>query len=106
MQKIKTMEELNQMVSEKELVLLYVSSPNCSVCMADKPRAIALANELAVPMVEANAVDAPEIRGQFNLFTAPVIILFLKGREIYRAARIIDFEELRYRVNQVQEALR
>ena len=41
--------------------------------------------------------------GQLSLFSVPVVILFYEGREIHRQAKIIDFEELEYRIGQISE---
>ncbi len=105
MKKVRSLDELQSMLTNNSVILLYVSTSNCSVCIADKPRANCLANELAIPIMEVNAIETPAVRGQFNLFTAPVIILFFNGREIYRTARIIDFQELAYRIKQVKDSL-
>ena len=105
MQEVTTINELQQFLQANPLAIVYISSPNCSVCTVDKPRTRELAQTLAVPMIEVNAANAPEIRGQFNLFTAPVVLVFLAGREIYRGARIIDFAELSYRLKQAQASL-
>ena len=47
--------------------------------------------------------EIPEAAGQLSLFTAPVVILFYKNKEMHRQARIIDFEELEYRIKQLNE---
>lgn len=44
-----------------------------------------------------------EAVGQLSIFTAPVVILFFEGKEIYRQIKIIDFKELEYRISQVNE---
>ena len=41
--------------------------------------------------------------GQLSLFSVPVVILFYEGREIHRQAKIIDFDELNYRIEQISE---
>ncbi len=44
-----------------------------------------------------------ELEGKVIIGKAPVVILFYKNKEIHRQARIIDFEELEYRIKQLNE---
>ncbi|MFS0578868.1 hypothetical protein [Brevibacillus sp. 179-C9.3 HS] len=37
---------------------------------------------------------APFISGEFLVFTAPTILLFADGKEVFRQARFISFDEL------------
>ncbi|PWG68582.1 thioredoxin, partial [Enterobacter mori] len=44
-----------------------------------------------------------EAAGQLSLFTSPAVILYNKNKEMHRQARIIDFEDLEYRIKQLTE---
>lgn len=73
----------------------------CSVCHDDLFKAEELINKLDIVGYQVDFIDVPEVRGQFQVFTAPTIILFFKGKEYHRQARIIDFNELEYRIKQI-----
>jgi len=49
------------------------------------------------------ASEVPKAVGQLSLFAVPVVILFYEGKEFHRQAKIIDFEELEYRIGQISE---
>ena len=49
------------------------------------------------------ASEIPKAVGQLSLFAVPVVILFYEGKEFHRQAKIIDFEELEYRIGQISE---
>lgn len=84
--------------------LVYVHTEHCGVCIADLPRVEGLAERLQIPAYSINPEEMPLLRGQWSLFTAPVVLLFLDGKEMHRQARIIDFKELEYRILQLKEA--
>ena len=43
------------------------------------------------------------LTGQLNLFSSPTVLIYLKGKEYHRQVRIIDFEELAYRLAEIKE---
>ncbi|MBF6625044.1 thioredoxin family protein [Aerococcaceae bacterium zg-BR9] len=103
MEKITQFTQLLETIEQVEKVLIYVSTENCSVCTTDKPRVQALVNETKIPAFEIKVNELPEAAGQFQLFTAPVVLLFHQGKEWHRQARIIDFDVLKYRMQQLME---
>lgn len=101
MEIIQNFDEFNTIIHSNDFVLIYVSSENCSVCKADHPIVQDIVNEHKIPAYEIVANDVPEAVGQLNLFTSPVVMLFYNEKEVHRQARILDFNELRYRIEQV-----
>lgn len=101
MKLIQNFDEFNTIIHSNDFVLIYVSSENCSVCIADHPIVQDIVNEYNIPAYEIVANNVPEAVGQLNLFTSPVVMLFYNKKEIHRQARILDFNELRYRIEQV-----
>ncbi len=103
MKKINSIDEVKTAITGKEFVIIYVSMPLCSVCHADKPRVDKLASQYGIECIEIDGEEMAEARGYFNLFTAPVVLIYFDGREFHRQARIIDFAELEYRLAQFSQ---
>ena len=82
-------------------LLLYVSTADCAVCAAVRPRVEALVGRLAFPAVEVSTSAVPEAAGQLGLFTAPAVLLFYAGREYHRQARFLDFDALEKRMREI-----
>ena len=101
MEIIQNFDEFNTIIHSNDFVLIIVSSENCSVRKADQPIVQDIVNEYNIPAYEIVANDVPEAVGQLNLFTSPVVMLFYNEKEVHRQARILDFNELRYRIEQV-----
>lgn len=103
MKKLENYEQILNKIKEEEYFLLYVSMNNCSVCHSDMPKVEKIVNEQNFPAYYIKASEIPEAVGQLSLFSVPVVILFYEGREIHRQAKIIDFDELNYRIEQISE---
>lgn len=84
--------ELDRFIASP-LSFIYISTDNCSVCHSLFPQIepiIAEYEELAAGRI--NASEVPDIAGRLSIFTAPVLILFVEGKEVYREARIVHLD--------------
>lgn len=89
--------ELDQLIISNPVVLLYFSTPSCSVCQTLKPKLKELLST-DFPSIQTRFVDADrqaEIAARYRVFTVPVIILFAEGREAIRKSRFINLDEFR-----------
>lgn len=92
MKKITSFEQIQEVANQEDLLLFYAKSPFCIVCQDTAPLVNALADELSLPVYEINIDELALARGQMNLFTAPVILIYHKGREVHRQGRFIDLD--------------
>ncbi|TCI39191.1 MULTISPECIES: thioredoxin family protein [unclassified Exiguobacterium] len=104
MEAVNTLSMLNERVAEAEQLLVYVSHPGCSVCHSLKPQV----EEMLVdfPDIEAVAVDSdevPDIAGAYSIFTVPVVLFFIDGKEMLRRARFVPIGELTHQLERLQE---
>ncbi|WP_369711231.1 thioredoxin family protein [Leptotrichia sp. HSP-334] len=103
MKKLENYEQILNKIKEEKYFLLYVSMNNCSICQIDMPKVEKIFNEQNFTAYYIEGSEIPEAVGQLSLFSVPVVILFYEGKEIHRQAKIIDFEELNYRMEQICE---
>ncbi|MDO5040947.1 MAG: thioredoxin family protein [Peptoniphilus sp.] len=101
MKDIKGYEQLQKTINEEKILLIFASLNGCSVCSVDYPLVKELADKYSIALYNINIESEAEIRGQLRLFTAPVVMLFYNGRLYHRQARIIDFEELKNRMEEL-----
>lgn len=95
MHTISSLSELQTALHEHEAVLAFISGPNCSVCHAIHPRVEELLKQFpGVYAVEANMAEAPDISGQYTVFSVPAVLFFIQGKELFRKARFILLDEL------------
>lgn len=53
--------------------------------------------------IEVNEV--PEVAGRFSIFTVPVLILFVDGKEYLREARIVQMDQFDEKVSKIYEGI-
>ena len=95
MELINDLHRLQHVVATSQLCLLYILAPDCGLCslMLDKIDAVAQQfDKLSSARVELHVV--PQVAGTFLVATAPTVLLFAQGKEVYRAGNFIDVSEL------------
>jgi thioredoxin 1 len=104
---IKTIEEFQQLISQKKVICFYLSTPECNVCKVLKPRVIEMIKN-DFPQIYFCYVDlteAKEISGQVSVFLVPTILIYFESKEIIRVSRNIHFEVLREQINRYYKIL-
>jgi len=90
------LEELTTILKNELAVVVYFSSPSCNVCHVLRPK-LMQALEEAYPKIKRCHADislSPEIAAEFQIFSAPTIMVFLEGREFIRKGRSMSVEGL------------
>ncbi|MEN2768818.1 thioredoxin family protein [Ornithinibacillus xuwenensis] len=89
-------------IQEHPLAFLYISQPNCSVCHALLPKIKELMTtypEIALGHLSTTTVE--EVAGRFSIFTVPVLLLFVEGKEYIREARIVHIDILDQKIQRI-----
>lgn len=99
-----SIEDVNKFIESHMLALLYITMPQCSVCHGLKPQIETMLE--TYPRIKMGTVDASrveQVRGQFSIFTAPVLILFVDGKEHIREARIVHTQLLDEKIKRIYD---
>lgn len=93
---IETSEKLNEVLQNKEAVLVYFSHEQCNVCKVLKPKiAEMLHNEYPkMKMYYSDTVKNPEVAAQNSVFAVPTLLVFFQGKEYFRKSRNISIGNL------------
>ncbi|CAI8710170.1 Thioredoxin [Brevibacillus sp. IT-7CA2] len=90
--------ELTELLAEIErhpTSLLFIKTSNCGVCDVTYARAVELLKQYPqVKSMVASIEKMPTLSGEYLVFTAPAILLFMDGKEVFRQARFVSFDEL------------
>ena len=101
---LRSIEETDQFIDKNDLAFIYITIPDCSVCHGLQPQIeeiFAKYPEIQTRTIDANEVT--EIAGKFNVFTAPVLLLFVEGKEYVREARIVHTEAFEEKISRIYE---
>lgn len=103
---IQSMEQLDGWLESHPIALLFVSKNHCSVCHSLYPQIENMLKEFPTISFGYTVVDDfPNIAGRFLIFTAPVIILFVDGKEYLREARIVHLDQFHHQLTRVIQSL-
>lgn len=95
--KVNSLEEIKKAIHDKEIYMLLISSEDCSVCQAVEIKLDELMmNYSSVIREYVKVNEVAEIAGEFLVFTVPTILLFIKGKEVHRESRFINFDKIDY----------
>lgn len=87
--------EIKAHIGRHEISVVFIKMANCGVCDVVLEKTEKLLQKY--PHVKSVAVSiekTPAIAGEFLVFTAPTILLFLRGKEVLRQSRFVRFEQL------------
>ena len=102
METITQRQELQTRLKEPSL-LVYISSPDCSVCQADLQTTATLVETYAFPAIHIDITQFIEASGMLEVFSAPTVLLYAQGKEYHRQSRFIRFDELEKRIKEIKE---
>jgi len=93
-----TLAELKQLREQHALLLVYFSTPTCSVCKVLRPKVESLVGEYSAwTFAYCDISASTEIQGQETIFAVPTVILYGDRREMKRFSRhfgLADLEDL------------
>lgn len=83
-------------VNESNAVLLYLHNDKCGVCNTLHPKVISLVHE-KFPQIKLVNLDAElnrELAAQIRMMSIPGIILYMAGKEVFRANGMVSLTDL------------
>jgi len=91
-----TLEEAKEGIEQNRLYFLYLYGTNCSVCHALLPQVEDVLKDFPqITREKLNVHEIPEAAGVFSVFTIPVLLLYVNGKESIREARFVNIESFR-----------
>jgi thiol-disulfide isomerase/thioredoxin len=105
-QELHSLEEFHNFIETQRLAVLHVMRDNCSVCHAVLPQVEDLVKEydgVAFGVINQSEVEA--IAGELSIFTVPVDIIYMDGKEMHRQGRFIDMQQLERQVSLMYDSL-
>lgn len=90
---LSNMEAFHQIINNNQLVVVHVMRDHCSVCHAVLPQIEdTVASYPNTELAVINQSDVETIAGELSIFTVPVDLIFMNGKEMHRQARFIDMQ--------------
>ena len=76
-------------------ILLFFEGEDCGLCEGMKRKTLSELKEFDVDICFVNLVECPELRGRFQVFSFPTLLLLQNGKELERVAGFFDLTLLK-----------
>ena len=88
-----------------EIELWYFSSKDCGVCKVLKPKIVTLLEEkfAGVQFIYVDIEEEMEKAAQYGIFTIPVVLIIIDGKEYHRFVRTFSVLELENKLARLVE---
>lgn len=99
-----SIEAIHEKINAYPVTFFYITQPDCSVCHGLQPQLEQLFKKF--PDIHTYHVDAsqvPRVAGDFLVFTAPTLLLFVDGKEYIREARIVQTARFREKIAHIHK---
>ncbi|MDS0525243.1 thioredoxin family protein [Clostridium sp. SHJSY1] len=88
-------EELKDIISNNEMVILYFSNKVCGACEVIKNKVQNILKLYSkVKFIEIDGEEQVELAALNNVFSFPLLILYVDGKEVIRLGRNVNLLEL------------
>ncbi|MEE4569891.1 thioredoxin family protein [Paenibacillus polymyxa] len=103
-QELNTIEGVDAFLGEHKLSFLYVSTPDCSTCLALLSKlSELLANYPLIGFGHIDANKVEEVAERFLILAAPTMLLMIDEREYLREDRFVRFGPLKEKLDCIYE---
>ncbi|WP_291648902.1 thioredoxin family protein [Clostridium sp.] len=83
--------EVKEFIRENLINIVYFSGSTCGACDAIKEKVLHITkNYEKIEFMEINAVENKELAASYNIFSLPILLLFVNGKETLRVGRYFD----------------
>ncbi|NPA82174.1 MAG: thioredoxin family protein [Epsilonproteobacteria bacterium] len=103
MEKLNSLQEVENFIENNPAALLYISAPSCNVCDILKERIENVLGERfpKMKMAEANVAEIPELSAKFNVFSAPTFMIYFDKKEFAREGRNVGLYPLSEKLEKI-----
>lgn len=88
--------KMKDFIKNNKIAIVYFSGSECFACGVIKDKLKKVISEYEyVEIMEINAIVERELSAQLNVFTLPLAILYIEGKEVSRYGRNINIIEVK-----------
>ncbi|MDU5107717.1 MULTISPECIES: thioredoxin family protein [unclassified Clostridium] len=89
-------EQIEEFTKENLISIVYFSGSICGACDAIKEKVLHVIKDYnEVKFLEVNAIENKEIAAEYNIFSLPILLLFVNEKETLRLGRYFDILEFK-----------
>ncbi|BDR63775.1 thioredoxin family protein [Clostridium tetani] len=100
MEELKDIKEIENKIKQNEMVLIYVWGNSCNVCHDLKLKVEEVIK--AYSNIKCYDIELDKVKGvqsKFSVFTVPIILFYIKGKETLRESRYLNIREFKNNID-------
>jgi thiol-disulfide isomerase/thioredoxin len=106
MNNINSKEEVENLINNNSMLLIYFGSNNCGVCVDMEPKVEKMLKKYPnIRFIKIDTEKSIKLSTSYNIFTIPAILLFIEGKETIREARHISLQDLDNKISRYYNLL-
>ena len=95
MRKLMNENEIIDLINNNKMSVVYFTGMDCGACEAIKFKIESILKELPqIKSGEINGEENLELAAKYGVFSLPIFLLFIEGKESLRVGRNVDLLEL------------
>lgn len=99
MRQLQTYEQIKHEMEHNPLLVLYFTGEACGACEVIKSKVETMLEKYShVEAIEINGEKQLELASKFEVYTLPLMLLFVEGKESMRVGRHIDLRDFENKI--------
>lgn len=93
---IKDRNEVANLIKDNKMSIIYFTGSTCGACEAIKGKIESILNEYPkIACREVNGEKYIDLAAEYDVFSLPIMLLFIEGKEFLRLGRNVNLLELK-----------
>lgn len=106
MKVIKNENEVLNLIDSNEMCLIYFTGMDCGACEAIKIKVEKILTRFPkIKSAEINGEENIELAAKYGVFSLPILLFFIEGKESLRVGRNVDLLELERNIERYYEMI-
>lgn len=91
---------MEELINNNPISIVYFSGSECGACDAIKEKILHIIKDYnEIKFLEINAIENKELAAQHDIFSLPILLLFINGKEALRVGRYFDVLDFKNSIN-------
>ncbi|GAA0077888.1 thioredoxin family protein [Clostridium sp. CTA-5] len=97
---LKNKTEVKDFIKQNNMSVIYFSTNTCGACIILKEKIKKLLYEYTnIKMCEVLGDISIDISAYFNVYSVPIMIFFIEGKEVFRESKYSSIEEIKKKID-------
>ncbi|MGN0144505.1 MAG: thioredoxin family protein [Clostridium sp.] len=103
---LNTEQEINEVINNSDMAVIYFTGMDCGACEAIKFKVEEILKRFPkIKSGEINGENHPEICAKFDVFSIPIFLLYVDKKESLRIGRNVDLLALEGKIQRYYEMI-